>query len=78
MENRKSIIYLKSVKVVNALLKTGKCKNEGRWSISCEDNEEDMKILQKAYSHVLKGTIYKDHKLIFHNPGEYQNFKSVE
>ncbi len=78
MSDRKDIIFLKNVKLVNALLKTGKCKNEGRWIITCEDNEEDMRILQKAYTHALKGTIYRNHKLIFSDRGDYSNLKIID
>lgn len=70
---KKHILFLKNVQLVNALLKTGKCKNEGNWIIVCEDNKEDMQLLQNATSEFLKNTIYKDYKLCFANPNDYSD-----
>jgi hypothetical protein len=71
------ILFLKNIQLVNVLLSTGKCKNEGNWILSCEDNKEDMKILQKSCTEFLKCTVYKDYKLCFANPINYGDFMMV-
>ena len=72
---RRDIIFLKSVSLANALLRTGVCKNERGWLFTCEDDEETMKALQKACSEHLKNTTHRNYKLIFANSNDYSDFK---
>jgi len=71
---KRHIIFEKNVLLANALLSTGKCKNEGNWIFTCNDNIEDMKILQKACDEVTRGTDYRNYKLVFANENDYSDF----
>lgn len=71
---KRHILFLKSVTLANILLGTGKCKNEGKWILICEDNIEDMRVLQNATTEFLRGTNYKNYKLCFAEPNNYGNF----
>jgi len=70
---KRHIIFEKNARVANALMATGKCKNEGNWIFSCDDNMEDMKILQQAVSEVFKGTDYRNFLLGFANEDDYSD-----
>lgn len=77
----RDIIFEKNVGLANALLKTGKCKNLGHWVLRCDDNIEDMKILQKACSEYLADAEYKGvrkYKLLFAESGNYNNSMLIE
>lgn len=70
---KRHIIFQKSTGMVNALLLTGLCKNEGRWIITCDDNTDVMKELQKACNKITVGTPYKNYKLTFALEDDYSN-----
>ena len=74
---RRHILFLKNVAFANELLATGKCKNEGKFILTCEDSNEDMQILQNAATEFLKGTNYKDYKLCFAKSNNYGDFITV-
>lgn len=71
---KRHILFLKNVSLANALLATGKCENEGNWILTCDDNIEDIQILQRAATEFLKGTNYKDYELCFAKPCNYSDF----
>lgn len=71
---KRHILFLKIVQLVNALLATVRCKNEGHFILSCEDTQDNMKILQYACAEVLKGTGYQNYKLCFASPNNYSDF----
>ena len=68
------IIFEKNTYLANAILATGKVKNEGNWIFSCQDNIEDMKAIQKVFSEKVKNTPYKNYKLTFANENDYSDF----
>lgn len=74
---KRDIIFLKNVGLANALLNTGKCKNEGNFIIRCEDKREDMELLQKACSNYLANTEYKNYKLCFANSENYKDIITI-
>lgn len=74
---KRHIIFEKNTMVANALLNTGKCKNEGNWIFSCNNNMEDMKILQDAVTELFKGTGYRNYKLVFANENDYSDLITV-
>lgn len=74
---KRHILFLKNVSLANALLATGKCENEGSWILTCDDNKEDIQILQNAATEFLKGTNYKDYELCFANPCNYSDFTTL-
>lgn len=74
---KRDIIFMKSVKLANALLETGKVKNEGNWLLTCNDSIEDMKIIQKACSDFLLNSIFKNYKLCFANSEDYRDWIEV-
>lgn len=74
---KRHIIFEKNSKIANALLGTGKCTNEGNWLFTCNDNIEDMKVLQNAVDELTKGTAYKNYKLVFANENNYSDFITV-
>lgn len=74
---KRHILFLKSTALANVLLATGKCKNEGQWVLTCEDNMEDMKILQNATANFFKNTDYKNYKLCFADPENYGSFITI-
>ena len=74
---KRDIIFMKSTQLANALLATGKVKNEGNFLLTCDDNIEDMKTIQKACSDFLKNTPFKNYKLCFANSEDYRNWVEV-
>lgn len=74
---KRHLIFPKSTIIINALLKTGKCKNEGDWIITCNEDMQDMKILQETFKETVKNTYYKDYKISFANPTNYSDFITI-
>ena len=75
---KRDIIFFKNVGLINVLLKTGKCTNEGDFILRCEDKKEDMEILQKACSDYLANTEYKNYRLCFANSEDYGDIVIIE
>ena len=71
---KRHLIFKKCVYSLNAMLETEKCKNEGSWIISCDDNLEVMQTLQDAYS---KANSDNRLKICFANPDNYSDFVEV-
>jgi hypothetical protein len=68
---KRHIIFQKNIGLVNALLETGLCRNEGNWIISCKDSIYEMWKLQEACIKFFKDTPYKNYKLAFVLPHNY-------
>lgn len=74
---KRDVLFLKDVGLANALLATEKCENTGNWKIRCDDNIEDMKILQSACTEYLAHCPYtsmRNYKLTFANSENYRDF----
>lgn len=74
---KRHVIFEKNTLIANTLLATGKCENEGSWIFTCNDDKEDMKVLQNAFDEIAKGTAYRNCKLLFANENNYSDFITV-
>lgn len=77
---KRDVLFLKDVGLANALLATKKCENTGNWTIRCNDNIEDMKILQDACTEYLAKCPYtsmRNYKLTFANSENYRDFITI-
>jgi hypothetical protein len=77
---KRHILFHKETGLLEALLTTGLCTDEGFWIITCDNNIDVMRKLQEKCTEYIKSTQhenYHNYKLCFANEDNYNDLIQI-